>query len=159
MRTAGEQDLGIRLILLYKVAKAAVQMALAVALVALATSGDIATVREWAAQARAHVASRLSLLLGRAVGALVSERGLHVLEIGLVLDAIVSAVEGWSLWRGYRWAAWLVVLATASPLPFEVEEIVRTHRASRIVLVAVNTAVVVYLALRIARKRDATRTG
>jgi uncharacterized membrane protein (DUF2068 family) len=93
------------------------------------------------------------VLAGRAIGALVSERGVHLIEIGLALDGLVSGVEGFTLWRGYRWPPWLVVVATASPLPLEIAEIVRTPRPSRVGLAMANLAVVGYLALRIAKKR------
>ena len=91
-------------------------------------------------------------LAGRTIGALVSDRGVHLIEIGLALDGLLSSVEAITLWRGYRWAPWLVVVATASPLPLEIAQIVRTPRPSRVGLAMVNLAVVGYLAQRIARK-------
>jgi hypothetical protein len=66
-----------------------------------------------------HLASRWSMLAGRALASLVSERGVHLLEMGLALDGALSAIEGWCLWRGYRWGLWLVVVATAAPLPLK----------------------------------------
>ena len=92
------------------------------------------------------------MLAGRAIGALMSERGVHIVEIGLALDGLVSAVEAITLWRGYRWAPWLVVVATASPLPLEIAEIARTPRPSRVGLAMVNLAVVGVLARHIARR-------
>ena len=148
------RDLGVRLIVLYKATKALAEIALAVGLVTLAATGEIAALRELAVELRENLASRWSLVVGRALAALVSERGVHLLEGGLALDAVVSAVEGWSLWRGYSWGAWFVVVATAIPLPLEAAEIARSHRAWRVLLAVVNLAVVVYLARRIARARS-----
>jgi uncharacterized membrane protein (DUF2068 family) len=105
-----------------------------------------------ATQLREHLASRWSVLAGRAIGALMSERGVHIIEIGLALDGLVSAVEAITLWRGYRWAPWLVVVATGSPLPLELAEIARTPRPSRVGLALVNLAVVGFLARHIARR-------
>jgi uncharacterized membrane protein (DUF2068 family) len=96
-----------------------------------------------------HVVSRWSVLLGKALAALVSERGVRLLELGLALDALVSAVEGWSLWRGYRWGAWLVVSATALPFPLEVWAIARDRGPWRLLLALINVAVVAYLVRRI----------
>jgi uncharacterized membrane protein (DUF2068 family) len=149
------EELGLRLIVLYKGTKAFVQLALAAVLVVLAAQGKIAALRETAALLQEHVASRWSLLLGKAIAALVSRRGLRLLEVGLALDAVVSAVEGWSLWRGYRWGEWLVVVATATPLPLEVLAIARAKRPWRLVLALLNVAVVAYLARRLARRRRA----
>ena len=156
VRAVRHPDYGVQLIVLYKGVKAVLHMALAIALVSLAARGDIDTLREWAIQTRAHVASHWSLALAWAVAALTNECGLHVLEIGLALDAILSAVEGWCLWRGYTWGAWIVVIATAVPLPLEIRAIVTTHRVSRVLLGVVNAAVVLYLARRIARTRAAS---
>jgi uncharacterized membrane protein (DUF2068 family) len=148
------REVGLRLIVLYKAVKALVELALAAGLVVLAGTGELATLRELAHQLREDVASRWSLLLGRALAALVSERGVHVLEIGLALDAVLSAVEAWSLWRGYRWGPWLVVAATSLPLPLEAISIARARRPWRIALAAVNVAVIFYLVRLIARRRD-----
>jgi uncharacterized membrane protein (DUF2068 family) len=148
------RDLGVRLIVLYKAAKALLELACALALVVLAATGEIETLRGLAHQLRHDLASRWSLLLARALAAL-TNHGVHLVELGLVLDGLVSAVEAWTLWRGYRWGAWLVVVVTAAPLPLEVVAIWRSHRPWRVLLAAVNVAVVVYLARQIARRHSA----
>ncbi len=156
--TGPRPDLGVRLIVLYKVAKALLEFSAAIGLVVLAATGEIETLRDLAHQLREDLASRWSLLLGRALGA-ITNRGVHLVELGLVLDGVVSAVEAWTLWRGYRWGAWLVVVATATPLPLEVAAIARSLRPWRILLAAVNVAVVVYLARQIARRRSVEVEG
>jgi uncharacterized membrane protein (DUF2068 family) len=150
VRAPGE--VGVRLIVAYKGGKAVAELILAVVLVVLAASGELVALRDLATQLREHLASRWSVLAGRAIGALMSERGVHIVEIGLALDGLVSAVEAITLWRGYRWAPWLVVVATASPLPLEIAEIARTPRPSRVGLAMVNLAVVGVLARHIARR-------
>ena len=153
------RELGVRLIVLYKVAKALLELAAAIGLVVLAATGELETLRHHLAhQLREDLASRWSLLLGRALGAF-TNRGVHLVELGLALDGLVSAVEGWTLWRRYRWGAWLVVFATAAPLPLEVAAISRSHRPWRVLLAAVNVAVVVYLARQIVRRRSAAVEG
>lgn len=152
---SARRDLGIRLIIAYKAVKAVGQLALAAGLVALSASGRLETVRSLAEVLRADVTSRWSLLVGRALVALLSRHGLHLVELGLLVDGAFTSVEGFSLWRGFRWAPWLVVLATATPLPLEVLEIVRKQSVPRIAALVVNLAVVCYLARRIARTRGA----
>ncbi len=149
------RDVGVRLIVFLKGTKALAEVALALWLVAIAANGEIATLREVAINLKADIASRWSLWLGRALAALLRERGVHVLELGLALDGILSAVEGWSLWRGYRWGAWLVVASSSLPLPLEAVEIARTHSPWRIVFALLNVAVVAYLVRQISRGRDA----
>jgi uncharacterized membrane protein (DUF2068 family) len=151
---APQREVGLRLIILYKAVKAVVQLALAATLVALAAAGEMEWFRELARGMREHVASRWSVELGRIITALTSPRGLRLTELALLLDGSLTAVEGYALWRGYRWGAWLVVIASGLPLPLEVHAILRTHRASRVALAVVNAAVVVYLARRIARRHS-----
>jgi uncharacterized membrane protein (DUF2068 family) len=151
-------DVGVRLIVLYKVAKALLEISAAIGLVVLAATGELELLRDLAHRLREDLASRWSLLFGRALEAL-TNRGVHLLELGLALDGLLSAFEGWTLWRGYRWGAWLVVFATATPLPLEVVAISRSHRPWRVLLAAVNVAVVVYLARQIMRRRSAAVDG
>jgi len=66
----------------------------------------------------------------------------------LVGDAVVSAVEGWALGRGYSWAAWLVVAATSLLLPVEVIELSYRTTVGRVVLFFVNLGIVLYLLKR-----------
>jgi uncharacterized membrane protein (DUF2068 family) len=149
------RDVGVRLIVVYKFGKAALQLILAAAIVALAVSGKIEAVRELATDLRHDLASRWSLMLGRLLSAAVSRKGLHLVEIWLVLDAALTAFEGWSLWHGYAWGPLLVVVATSLPLPLEVLELIHHPRISRVALLAVNLAIVIYLAVRIAQRRKA----
>jgi uncharacterized membrane protein (DUF2068 family) len=146
-----QREVGIRLIAGYKLAKAAAELALLGVLVALAATGEMGWLRELARGMREHVASRWSLELGRLIAAVTSPRGLRLTELALLLDAALTAVEGYSLWRGYRWSAWLVVIATGLPLPLEIHAVLRTHRLSRVALAILNALVVAYLARRIAR--------
>jgi uncharacterized membrane protein (DUF2068 family) len=159
MAAPSRRELGIRLIVLYKTAKAVLEIALAAALVGLAAGREIEVLRGLALHLRADLASRWSLLAGRVLGSLLSQRGVHLLETGLVLDGLVSALEGFSLWRGYRWGPWLVVAATAIPLPLEAVEIAQKHSPWRVALALVNVAVVAYLSHLIAVRRRAKATA
>lgn len=142
---AGPREAGIRLIVGYKLAKAAAWLALAAILLTLAARGRLEHVRLLAAALRAHVASRWSLALADALVALLSVKGLRLVETGLLLDGVLSAVEGWALLHGHRWGPWLVVVASALPLPIEIWEALQRASAPRLALVAVNAAVVAYL--------------
>jgi uncharacterized membrane protein (DUF2068 family) len=146
------RDLGIELIALYKGAKALVELLLAAALFALAAHGGLGDLVRLAREIQAHLGSRWSHLAARAIASATSGRAVHLLELGLGLDGLLSALEGFSLWRGYRFGPWLVIAATSLPIPLEVGEIVRTHRPSRFLLLLLNGAVVIYLAVRLARR-------
>jgi uncharacterized membrane protein (DUF2068 family) len=154
MSDDGERrDVGVRLIVTYKAVKAAAEVLAALALVALAASGELATVQLMAAGLRDHLASEWSLSLAGAIEVLLSPHGTHLVELGLAVDGVLTAVEGWSLRRGAWWGPWFVVVATALPLPWELYEIARALSAARIALAAVNVAVILYLVRRIARRQ------
>jgi uncharacterized membrane protein (DUF2068 family) len=153
------RDVGTRVIVVYKAAKAAAQLALAVAIVVLSRRGELETARAIAEGMREHVASRWSASLAHLLAAALTRRGLALIETGLLLDAVLSGFEGWSLWRGYRWGPWLVVCATTVPLPWELWEVARHWSAARLAIGAANLAVVAYLIRRILRRRHAIVPG
>lgn len=61
------------------------------------------------------------------------------------LYAAVEVVEAVGLWRGRRWAEYLTVAMTAVFLPFEVRELTEGISPLKLVALAVNVAVVVWL--------------
>lgn len=67
--------------------------------------------------------------------------------------ASVFAVEGWGLWTGRRWAEYLTVFATASLIPFEAWEIWHHFGWLKVLALAVNVAIVVYLWRLVRRER------
>lgn len=144
---------GIRLIIGYKLVKSVVQVAAAVALVAWASPRRIAEARHLMDVVDAHLAARWSVHLARALTLATRPHTLHLLAAAAGIDGGVSFLEGYCLWRGYRWAPWLVVVATATPLPLEVHALARRLALGRVVVIAVNVAVIAYLAARIARRR------
>ncbi len=72
---------------------------------------------------------------------------------GALLYALLFLVEGVGLWRGKRWAEWLTVGATASLIPAEVWELARHPGWGKLVLIAVNVAVVWYLIRHLRHER------
>jgi len=75
------------------------------------------------------------------------------LGVGAFLYATLFLVEGIGLWLQRRWAEYLTVVATASFIPFEIYEVVRRVTATRIVALVVNIAILVYLIVRLRRRR------
>jgi uncharacterized membrane protein (DUF2068 family) len=67
----------------------------------------------------------------------------------ILLDATSTAVEGIGLHYRQRWAAWLVVVATGALVPFEIHGLIRHPTPLRVVVLAVNLAIVGYLAWRV----------
>jgi uncharacterized membrane protein (DUF2068 family) len=136
---------GLELILAYKLGKAALWTVLATVVGVLAVTGRIEQLRETAHDLREHLASRWSLAVADGAIALLSVKGIRIVEVGLAIDATLSALEGWALWHGHRWGPWLVVVASALPLPFELQHLAHRVSPSRLALVALNLAIIAYL--------------
>ena len=78
-------------------------------------------------------------------------------EIGaaFIAYAAVFVVEGVGLLRRRRWAEWLTVIVTASFIPFEIYELARRPGVAKVFAIALNAAIVAYLAWRRAREHTA----
>ena len=136
---------GVRAIVRYKIAKAAGEALLAVVVIVLVTTGYVQRAHELAMAVREHLVNHWSIKLAELVLRSLTPHRLWWVVAALIGDAIVSAVEGWALGRGYSWAAWLVVAATSLLLPVEVIELAYRTSAGRVILFAINLAIVLYL--------------
>jgi uncharacterized membrane protein (DUF2068 family) len=138
----------LRIIILYKLVKASLAIGLSVVLWGLILADETDRVVDLAPHVRHHLTAAWSLKL---VDALVSAADRHHLEVlagALGLDGSLTLFEWYALRTGRPWGAWLVVLATASLLPFEVVAIVEHGRAGRIVIFLLNLGIVAYLGRR-----------
>ena len=100
-------------------------------------------------------ASRYPRILLDAAAALTDER-LVVLAMGAIAYSTVRFIEAYGLWLQRRWAEWFAVVAGGLYIPIEIYELVRRVTWIRFGLLAVNVAIVAYLALvlRQTRRRD-----
>jgi len=97
-------------------------------------------------------ASRTPRILLDAAGALTDER-LAVLAMGAIAYSTARFIEAYGLWRERRWAEWFAVVAGGLYIPIELYELVRRVTWIRFGLLAVNVAIVVYLARVLWRTR------
>jgi uncharacterized membrane protein (DUF2068 family) len=77
----------------------------------------------------------------------------HVLGLACLAYAAVFTVEGVGLVLRKPWAEWLTVIVTGSFVPLEVYELVHRPGWGKVVALAVNLAIVVYLVVRIRQRR------
>ena len=90
---------------------------------------------------------------------------LHRLHAGTVLITGIAAVaygvlelvEGVGLWLDRLWAEYLTVIATSLLIPLEIFELVRKPSALKAGGIAVNLAIVAYLAFRLHERVHASR--
>ncbi|WP_437324745.1 DUF2127 domain-containing protein [Sorangium sp. So ce381] len=149
-----QRALGVRVIIVYKLAKSALQIVLAIAIFVLASSGLAARAHAFAVTLGRESASAWSAALMDVLSKATTPHGAHVVSAALAADSLLSFIEGSSLRHGYRWAPWLVVGATASLVPFEIMDLVRHGwRLTRIVILVINIVIVAYLSRRARRER------
>jgi uncharacterized membrane protein (DUF2068 family) len=146
------QSAGLRAIILYKTAKAALQLAAALLLIALWPLGLPDAIRHLSLVLRQHVTHGWALRLAAVLAHGSSNHGIVLGIAALGLDGGLTAVEAWALRAGRWWGAWLVVVATGSLLPFEIYELTRRPLVSRALLIVANLIIVVYLARRARRE-------
>jgi uncharacterized membrane protein (DUF2068 family) len=134
----------LRLIAVFKFLKAALLIALGIGLFKLLHK-DIGNVLE-------HWFEALRLDPGRHFVNLALEKAAHVspaqvkkLGLGSFLYAGLFLTEGTGLWLRKRWGEWLTVIITSSLIPVEIYEICRHASYTKLVVLAVNVAIVIYL--------------
>jgi uncharacterized membrane protein (DUF2068 family) len=156
-RDALPDALGKRFIVFYKLGRAALQGLAAVVLLAGARHGLGASLARLAHRVADHAVHATVAALARRI--LTALPHLQLLAVALAGDATLAGVEGWALARGHQWGEWLVVVTTGSLLPWEAWELAHRHRFSRLLLLLVNVAMVVYLARRITKRRRPPEEG
>lgn len=143
---------GLLLIIVYKVGKGVLWLAFAIVILVLMRFGLAGNLLGLAAHLRQH-AGAWSVELGKLVVSAASRRGLHVICVALVADGLASLVEAWALIYGRWWGPWLVVVTTASLLPFEVVAFFRHRHVVRAAVFFANAAIAWYLARTALRER------
>jgi uncharacterized membrane protein (DUF2068 family) len=76
-----------------------------------------------------------------------SSHTITLLAIGTAVYAAIELVEATGLWLARRWGEYLAMIATSLGLPLEIYDLSRKVTTTAIVLLAVNLALVLYLAI------------
>jgi uncharacterized membrane protein (DUF2068 family) len=148
---------GVRLIVTYKLVKAALWLVLVAVFTVAVLGGGAEELHEFALGLRRHGVSAWSIRMANLLATATTRGHLALTAVALGLDGVLSLIEGWSLWRGYTWGPWLVVIATGSLIPFELFELIRAVHLGRVVILCVNIAIVGYLGRRALAERAAAR--
>lgn len=138
----------LRLIAAFKLLKAGLLIALGV--------GAFKLLHKDVAQAIEHVIEALRLdpanhFIDAAVAKAsnLNPEQIKKLGVGSFIYAGLFLTEGTGLWLLKRWAEWLTVIITGSLVPLEIYEIHRHPTPAKVVVLALNVAIVVYLIFRI----------
>ena len=138
----------VRLIALFKLLKGVLLIAMGVAALKLLHTDIASLVEGWAKLVGFDQNSRF---VGRALStaAALTPNRVRDLIVGSFLYAGLFLTEGIGLWLLKRWAMWVTVVITGSFLPVETYELARHPGAGKVVLLAMNLALVGYLIRRI----------
>ena len=148
-----KRAIGLQAIILYKLSKAVAEAVLGVLAVWLLARGAEAGAASMAEILLEHFAGAWALQLATLVVVAATSGHVKFIAVAAFADAVLSAIEGLALQAGRFWAPWLVVIATAALLPWEVWEMVRRPAWGRAVILVINLAVVAYLARTVLRER------
>ena len=85
----------------------------------------------------------------------VGDGRLWLLAAGAMAYALMRFVEAYGLWRARRWAEWFAVASGGIYIPVELYELARGVTWARALLLAVNVAIVAYMAVVL--RRSSTR--
>jgi uncharacterized membrane protein (DUF2068 family) len=148
---------GLRLIALFKFAKALLLLGMTWGLMRLLDPELVADLREWTGSLTDSFARRLMLQALGWIDHMLDGHGTAVFVVTLVYVAVLFT-EGIGLWLRRTWAEWLTVSVTAALIPLELWRLLfgaHHQHLALLVVMAANIAIVVYLVLMLRRSRRA----
>ena len=152
-QAAQKRPAGLEAIILYKLCKAVLEALLGVAAAVLIAHGAEAGAATLAEAVLEHVTGGWAIKVATLIVVAATSGHVKFIAVAAFVDAVLSAVEGLALRAGRWWAPWLVVIATAALLPWELWELGRHPKWARAVILLLNLLVVVYLLRNVFRER------
>jgi len=146
----GEHDAFIKVIIIERIVKAVVLIALAIGLLVAGEKGWLAMWAEYA-QDQLNLAAGHGVIVRLLLGVLVfigNFSHVNVVAIGAIAYALLEGTEGVGLAMRRRWAEYLTVIATGLLIPYELYEVIRHVTLFKVGALLLNLAVVGYLAYR-----------
>jgi uncharacterized membrane protein (DUF2068 family) len=135
---------GLRAVALFEAAKGTLVLAMGFGLLAAAHRDLQALAAELIAHLHLNPASRYPEIFLRLARQL-SDTRLQLLALGAAAYAAIRFAEAYGLWRERAWAEWLAVISAGIYLPFEIYELAKGVSTLRIVVFAINVAILAYL--------------
>jgi uncharacterized membrane protein (DUF2068 family) len=145
----------LRLIAIFKFLKAGLLIALGIGLFKLLHKDVGSLLQHWCEAMRLDPGSHfVNVALEKA--AHVSPEQVKKIGLGSFLYAGLFLAEGTGLWLRKRWGEWLTVIITSSLVPVEIYEIYRHQNWVKLLVLALNVAIVAYLIYHM-RRQDPTQ--
>ena len=134
----------------FKLVKAALLFALAAGALELRHHDVIGVIRHAALTVHLDPSGRIvNWLIGKAAS--LSPHRLTLVTIGTVVYASLFLTEGVGLLLRKRWGEIMTIVITGSFIPWEIYEAAMAASPLKLVLIAVNVAIVVYLVWRVTK--------
>jgi uncharacterized membrane protein (DUF2068 family) len=151
------QDRLIRLVAVFKLLKAATLIVTGVGILKLVHTDAATALDHWIATLGLDPGSPL---VNHTIEKLTRLSPTKIKELGLgsFVYAALFLTEGIGLWLLKRWAEWFTVIITSSLVPLEVHEVCGHPTATKIVVLALNVAIVGYLVYRIRTRQPDRRS-
>ncbi|HKW60176.1 MAG TPA: DUF2127 domain-containing protein [Candidatus Dormibacteraeota bacterium] len=149
-KMGGEHDAFIKVIIVERIVKAVVLIALGIGLLVVGHNGWLDYWADWAeSQLNLNVGHSIILrLLLRVLVYAGNFNHLTLLAVSAILYAALEATEGVGLAMRRRWAEYLTVIATGVLIPYEAYEVFTRPTLFKVGALLLNLAVVGYLAYR-----------
>lgn len=149
-RAGGEHDAFIKVIIVERIVKATILVALAIGVLVAGEKGWLAS---WALYAQDQLNlnvghSLIIQLLLRLLLFIGKFNHVTLLAIGAIAYALLEGTEGVGLAMRRRWAEYLTVIATGILIPYEAYEVAHRPTLFKVGALLLNVAVVGYLAYR-----------
>lgn len=151
-RTKPPNDIALWLIGAFKLIKGLLLVVVALGALQLVHKDAATIVAAWAAHVHIDSNNRYIDRVLRAVLSL-DDHKLRAISAGVFCYAALLLTEGTGLLLRYHWAEYFTVIVTGSFLPLELYELVKRLTITRMVVVALNAAIVWYLIRRLASQR------
>jgi uncharacterized membrane protein (DUF2068 family) len=140
--------MALRLIALFKLLKGLLLVGAGFGALRLIHADVSALVTSWADRLNIDPQNRyLGAILSRLLSA--DARTFVVIGTGSFVYAAVLLTEAAGLWFQRRWAEYFTIIVTSSFIPLEIYEAWKRFSVSRLVIIAVNVAIVAYLVHRL----------
>jgi uncharacterized membrane protein (DUF2068 family) len=149
-RMGGEHDAFIKVIIVERIIKAIVLIALAVGLLVAGRTGALTNWADYADDQLNLQAgnSLITQLLLRLIVYIGNFSHTTLLAVGAIVYALLEGTEGVGLAMRRRWAEYLTVIATGILIPYEAYEVIHKITLFKVGALLLNIAVVGYLAYR-----------
>lgn len=146
----------IRLIAIFKLLKAITLIAIGVGALKLLHRDVFSTLEHWVVVSGIDPGNRW-VERGIEKASNLSHAKVRGLGIVSFIYAGLFLTEGIGLWLMKRWAEWFTIIITSSLVPVEIYELYRHPSATKILVLIINIAVVIYLLYRIRSHKGASK--